>query len=183
LTLRPVLERAKVMFSPHAKIIAGRPGLALIASFILLAPAASFANPRAAGPFAGLGGNWSGGGVITMSNGASERIRCTAANMVSASGAEMRQTLRCASASYRLDISSSTVSQGGFLSGTWAETTRGISGNLSGRASSGGLSANVIGGNFTARLNVRLQGGRQVVSIKPQAGTDVAAVSVSLRRG
>jgi hypothetical protein len=75
------------------------------------------------------------------------------------------------------------VSEGGALSGSWAEATRGVSGNISGRATSGGIAANVIGGNFAASLHVRVQGDRQFVSIRPQSGADVAAVSIALRKG
>ena len=35
-------------------------------------------DARAAGPFAGLAGNWIGSGTISMKNGTNERIRCRA---------------------------------------------------------------------------------------------------------
>jgi hypothetical protein len=43
--------------------------------------------------------------------------------------------------------------------------------------------ANMAGAGFTARLDLRTQGERQSVTIRPQAGTDVAAVSIALRKG
>lgn len=156
---------------------------AVIASASLLVFLPAHSAARAEGPFVAMAGHWSGSGTITMADGNSEPLRCRAANMVSPSGAEMRQSLRCASPSYRLDISSSAVSDGGTLSGSWAEATRGISGNISGRANGSGISANVMGGNFAARLSVRMQGNRQFVSIRPESGADVAAVSIALHRG
>lgn len=118
-----------------------------------------------------------------MTNGAIERIRCKATYAVNASGKAVQQTLRCASDSYRFEISSNVISEGGSLSGSWAEATRGVSGNISGRASGAEIVANVAGAGFTARLDVRTQGERQSVTIRPQGGTDVTAVSIALRKG
>jgi hypothetical protein len=156
---------------------------ALFASAILLMPAHGRAEPGSEAPFAGLSGHWSGAGTITMTDGATERIRCKASYAVNATGKAVEQTLRCASDSYRLEISSNVISQGGSLSGSWAETTRGVSGNVSGRASGAAISVNVAGAGFTAHLDLRTQGDRQSVTIRPQGGTDVAAVSIALRKG
>jgi hypothetical protein len=121
-------------------------------------------------------------GCVTMTNGAIERIRCKAAYAVNAAGKAVQQTLRCASDSYRFEISSNVIFEGGLLSGSWAEATRGMSGSISGRASGAEIVANVAGGSFTARLDVRTQGNRQSVTFRPQGGTDVAAVSIALRK-
>jgi len=119
-----------------------------------------------------------------MTNGASERIRCKGSYAVNGTGKAVQQNLRCASASYRLEISSNVTSEGGVLSGYWSEATRGVSGNLSGRASGTEIVANVMGAGFTARLDVRTHGDKQSVTIRPQGGdTDVAAVSIALRKG
>ena len=156
---------------------------ALVASAILLVSAQAQAEPGSGGPFLGLSGHWSGAGTITMANGATERIRCKAAYTVNATGKAVQQTLRCASDSYRVEISSNVISEGGSLSGSWAEATRGVSGNISGRASGAEIVANVAGAGFTARLDVRIQGDKQSVTIRPQGGTDVSAVSIALRKG
>lgn len=135
-------------------------------------------------PFAGLAGYWSGGGAITMTNGASERIRCKATYAVNATGRAMNQSLRCASDSYKLDIRSNIIAGGGgSISGSWSETTRNVSGNISGRASRTEIQVQVAGGGFTASLDVRTRGNNQSVTIRPHGGTDVAAVSISLRKG
>ena len=134
------------------------------------------------GPFLGLSGYWSGAGTVTMTNAATERIRCKANYTVNASGKEVQQTLRCASDSYRFEISSNVTSESGSLSGSWAKATRGVSGNISGRASGAEIVANVAGAGFTAHLDVRTQGDKQSVTIRTQAGTDVASVSIALRK-
>lgn len=156
---------------------------ALLTSANLFLPAQAYTEPASAAPFAGLSGHWSGGGTITMANGATERLRCKATYAVNATGNAAEQTVRCASASYRVEISSNVISEGGSLSGSWAEATRGLSGNVSGRATSTEILANVTGAGFSARLDVRTQGNKQSVTIRPQGGTDVAAVSIALSKG
>jgi hypothetical protein len=156
---------------------------AVLASGLLLISTQGHAEPGWEGPFLGLSGHWSGAGTVTMANGATERIRCKAAYAVNATGKAVQQTLRCASDSYRVEISSNVVSEGGSLSGSWAEATRGASGNISGRASGAEIVVNVAGAGFTAHLDLRTQGDRQSVTIRPQGGTDVTAVSIALRKG
>ena len=101
---------------------------------------------------------------------------------VNATGKAVQQILRCASDSYRVEIISNVISEGGSLSGSWAEATRGVSGNVSGRASDAEIVANLASAGFTARLDVRTQGDKQSVTIRPQGGTDVTAVSIALRK-
>ncbi|PNE12121.1 MAG: hypothetical protein CR217_05325 [Beijerinckiaceae bacterium] len=141
------------------------------------------AEPGWEGPFLGLSGHWSGAGTVTMTNGVTERIRCKATYAVNATGKAVQQTLRCASDSYRVEISSNVISEGGSLFGSWVEATRGVSGNISGRASGAEILVNVAGAGFTAHLDLRTQGDKQSVSIRPQGGTDVTAVSIALRKG
>ncbi|MGH6835225.1 MAG: hypothetical protein ACREC9_06675 [Methylocella sp.] len=155
---------------------------ALFASAILLDSAPASAEPGPDGPFVGFSGHWSGAGTVTMTNGAIERLRCKAAYAVNASGKALQQTLRCASDSYRLEISSNVISEGGSVSGSWAESTRGLSGNISGRASGAEILAHVAGAGFAARLDVRTHGDMQSVTIRPQGDTEVAAVSIALRK-
>ncbi len=157
--------------------------LAVFACGVMVLAPQLRADPGPEGPFFGLSGHWSGSGTITMSNGAAERIRCRATYAVNGAGRALQQTLRCASDSYRLDISSNVVSEGGALSGSWSEATRGVSGSISGRASGSSIVAYVAGAGFMARLDVRTQGNRQSVSIRPSAGTDVSAVSIALHKG
>lgn len=149
----------------------------------LLIPAQGHADPGTTAPFLGLSGYWSGAGTITMANGTTERIRCKATYSVNAAGKAVQQTLRCASDTYRFEISSNVVADSGSLSGSWAEATHGVSGNISGRASGVEIAANVVGAGFSAHLDVRTKGDRQSVTIKPQGGTDVMAVSIALRKG
>jgi len=157
--------------------------IAVLASGLLLISTQGHAEPGWEGPFLGLSGHWSGAGTVTMTDGTTERIRCKVAYAVNAAGKAVEQTLRCASDSYRVEISSNVISEGGSLSGSWAETTRGLSGNVSGHATGAEILANVAGAGFTARLDVRTHGDRQSVTIRPQGASDVTAVSIALRKG
>jgi hypothetical protein len=154
----------------------------VLTAVAILAPAHGYAGPIPGGPFLGLSGQWSGAGTITMADGSTARLRCKAANTVNANGKAIQQSLSCASDSCKLDISSNVASEGGSLSGSWAESTRGVSGNISGRASGSAIIAKVAGSGFTASINVRTQGDKQSVTIRPQSGTDVARVSVALHK-
>jgi hypothetical protein len=155
-----------------------------LAAKAFIAAALSFAaSPSSAGPFSDLSGYWTGGGNITMSSGSSERIRCKATYAVNDSGNSLNQSIRCASDSYRLEISANVTVSGGSISGSWTEATRHATGNLSGRASSSEIQARVDGTGFSAGLQVRFHGDKQSVSIRPTEGTDVANVSITLHKG
>ena len=131
-------------------------------------------------PFAGLAGSWTGSGSISLSDGSKERLRCRATYQVSAGDARLQQSLRCASDSYRFDLNSDIVSQQGTIAGTWSEASRGISGNLSGRAGSGSISAVVDAPGFQANLSVATRGNRQSFSIVSQG--DLRCVAITMVR-
>ena len=71
-----------------------------------------------------MAGNWSGGGTVTLDDGSTERIRCRATYAVGAGGNGLNQTLTCASDSYKFDLASNVIAEGGALSGTWSESSR-----------------------------------------------------------
>lgn len=146
--------------------------------FLLLIPSLSFAQ---AGPFDGLRGSWAGEGTITLSDGSTERIRCRASYAVANSGSELRQSLRCASDSYRFDLSSNVVSAGGDVSGTWNESTRNVNGNLQGHASRNRIAIYVEAAGFAANLALTTNGNRQSVSISSKG--DIRNVSINMVRG
>jgi hypothetical protein len=127
-----------------------------------------------------MAGNWSGGGTITLDDGSSERIRCRASYAVGAGGNGLNQTLTCASDSYRFNLASNVVSQGGALSGTWSESTRNISGNLEGRGSNGIFQVVASAPGFTANISLTTHGNRQSVSIT--SSTVLRAANISLSR-
>src|SRR4029077_14350399 len=133
-----------------------------IAAALLLSVSAGHAQSR---PFAGLDGTWSGNGTISLSDGSSERTRCRAVYKADASGLSLKQTLRCASDSYKFDLSSEVTSQGDRISGNWTEASRNIVGNLQGTAGGGKVDVVVESPGFTASLLMRTNGNKQTVQI------------------
>jgi hypothetical protein len=131
-------------------------------------------------PFAGLSGSWAGSGTISLSDGSRERLRCRASYRVSGAENTLQQSLRCASDSYRFDLISDVVSEGGRVSGSWSESSRSISGSLQGRASGGRISVAVDAPGFSANLTLTTSGNRQSVSIVSQG--DIRNVSIAMVR-
>ena len=136
---------------------------------------------QGAGPFGAMAGAWAGGGTISMANGSTERIRCRAAYHVGAAGRALQLSIRCASASYNFDLGGNVVYDGGAISGTWSESTRGVSGTVSGRASGNQFQAYAQGAGFSAGLSLATHGNQQSVVIRP-AGADVTSVQIALAR-
>ena len=151
-----------------------------IAFMSLLLQSVSCAALAQSPPFAGLAGSWTGSGSISLSDGSKERLRCRATYQVSAGEARLQQSLRCASDSYRFDLNSDIASERGAISGTWSEASRGISGSLAGRASSGSISAVVDAPGFSANLSVATRGNRQSFAILSQG--DIRSVSITMVR-
>lgn len=155
-----------------------RGAVAGIAVAISLAP--TLASAQSA-PFAGLAGVWSGTGSISLASGTRERIKCRATYAVGEDGHALQQTLRCASDSYRFELSSNVHASGGQISGTWAEATRGVNGALQGRAQAGLFQVVVSSPTFTANLTLTTRGNRQTVKISSE-GTEFSGVTIALAR-
>ena len=152
---------------------------ALLLASLSLTGGMSLATP--ASPFVAMAGTWSGGGVLSTSDGQQEQLRCRAAYDVAGSGEQLRLNLRCASASYNFDLASEVEYRGGAISGSWSEASRNASGTLSGRAAGDHVEAAARGDSFSANLLLTTRGGRQTVSIHPQ-GTNITSVSLALSR-
>jgi hypothetical protein len=152
-------------------------GLLLLACLCL--PGTALAAPIS--PFAAMAGSWSGGGVLSTTDGGQEQLRCRASYDVAETGAELRLKLRCASESYNFDLASEVQYRGGAISGSWSEASRNASGTLSGRAVGDRIEAAARGDSFSANLSLTTRGGQQTVSIRPE-GTNITSVSLALNR-
>lgn len=150
---------------------------AAVGAALMLSVSASHAQSR---PFTGLDGAWSGNGTISLSDGTSERIRCRADYKVNGTGLGLKQTLRCASDSYKFDLSSDVTSEGERISGNWSEASRNIFGNLRGTAGGGKVDVMVEAPGFTASLTLRTSGNRQTVQISSKG--DIRGVTISMVR-
>src|SRR5450631_611303 len=148
-------------------------------AFFVVAMAGSAASAQT-GPFTGMAGNWSGGGTITLDDGSSERIRCRATYAVGAGGNGLNQTLTCASDSYKFNLASNVMAEGGVLSGTWSESTRNVTGTIEGRAGNGVFNVVASAAGFSANLSLTTHGNKQSVSIT--SATVLRRASISLSR-
>jgi hypothetical protein len=133
------------------------------------------------GPFAGFSGAWSGNGTVALSDGTTERIRCKADYKVNGTGLGLRQSLRCASDSYKFDLSSDVTSQGDRISGNWSEASRNIFGNLQGTAGRGQINVSVEAVGFAANLTLRTTGNRQTVQINSNG--EIKGVTITMVKG
>ena len=154
---------------------------AAVAFFLafLLVPIAGTAVYADSGAFAGMAGNWTGGGTITLDDGSTERIRCRATYAVRADGNAINQTLTCASDSFKFNLASDVIAQGTALSGTWTESIRSASGNLEGRGGGGSFQVIASGPGFTANISLTTKGNKQSVVIKSEGVFRVTSISLT----
>jgi hypothetical protein len=140
----------------------------------------AWGSAQAASAFAGLGGSWSGTGHLKLENGQREAIRCSANYVTRSGGNAMGLSLRCASASGRVELRASLEARGGRVTGTWEERSYGVNGGISGVANGGNLRL-VFSGSLSGAMLVTTNGNSQSISVR----TDTSAlqgVNVSLRR-
>jgi hypothetical protein len=133
-------------------------------AFFMTSVAASIAYAQASGPYAGMAGKWAGSGTVTLDDGSNERIRCRA--IYDVAGAKMDMSLTCASDAYKFNLTASVVDQGGAISGQWSETSRGITGALSGRGGGGNFLVTAVTAGFNANIALKTTGNKQSVNIK-----------------
>ena len=150
---------------------------AAVATVLMLSATAGQAQ---SGPFSGFDGSWNGNGTVSLSNGTSEQIRCRATYKVEGGNA-LKQTLRCASDSYKFELSSNVISQGDQVSGSWSEASRRIFGNLQGSVDAGQIDVFVEAAGFAANLTLTTRGNKQLVSITSKG--EIRDVTINMVRG
>lgn len=174
-------HRANRTNAPHNDFAIFRrlpPAAAILFLFALFATGLGPSTSQAqSGPFAGLAGNWAGGGSVTLDDGSRERLRCRASYAVA--GINMTMTLTCASDSYRFILSANVVDQGGAVSGTWSESSRNISGTLQGRGGGGNFEVIASTAGFNSNISLRTAGNRQSIGIRADSQFRAAAISLS----
>jgi hypothetical protein len=146
---------------------------------LLVASLSGSASHAQSAPFAGLAGYWSGAGSVSLDDGSSEKIRCRASYAVSGNGSGLNQTLTCASDSYKFDLKTNVIAEQGSISGSWSESSRGITGNLSGRASDGNFQVIATTAGFTANITLTTHGNRQSVVIRPDSQFKGASITLT----
>lgn len=149
-----------------------------IGAAMMLSASAAFAD---SGPFAGFEGAWSGTGTVALSDGSKERIRCKANYRGSGGGNQLALTLRCASDSYKFDLSADAATNGDRISGNWSEPSRNVNGSLQGKAGGGRIEVFVEAAGFAASLSLTTHGNKQSVAISSKG--EIRGVNISMTRG
>ena len=158
-----------------ARLFAQGLRVAGVAAALMLSVLATYAQ---SGPFAGFNGAWSGNGTVALSDGTTERIRCKADYKVDGSGLGLKQNLRCASDSYKFDLTSDVTSQGDRISGRWSEASRNIFGDLQGTAGGGQIDVFVEANGFAANLSLKTNGNKQTVQINSKG--EIRGVTITM---
>ena len=178
--------RAAVDGKPHGNKTGRTPSplsdvrrLIFAVATLFAASVSGSASHAQSGPFTGMAGNWSGGGTVTLDDGSTERIRCRATYAVGAGGNGLNQNLLCASDSYKFDLRSNVIAEGGALSGTWSETGRGVNGTLQGRGAAGNFQVLASAAGFNANISLTTRGNRQSVVIRAESQFRGASISLS----
>jgi hypothetical protein len=150
--------------------------IALNLGFLAFTQAATAAD----GPLAHFAGTWTGAGKIVVKDGASERIRCRSNNNSKGSGLTL--SLRCASDSYKFELASDISYEGGNITGSWNETSRGVVGSLTGKATASSIQATAEAIGFSAGLSIRATDKSMAVSIR-SPGSEISEVSITMTKG
>lgn len=148
--------------------------IAGIVSLVTFAAAAVAAAP----PVGDLPGRWSGWGSVTLSNGQSEQVKCVATYFIEGANG-VRQNLRCASQSYKIDAVANLSVTDGRVTGQWEERTWAVGGSVTGRLSASGFNLAINGPNFDAAMVVGTSPCKQSINIMPR-GFEIAKIALNL---
>ena len=153
--------------------------LSTSAALILVCPTASEAQSKGA-LFERVSGAWAGSGEAEVAGGQPERLRCRV-DYSPYGPAQLHLSLRCATDSFTLQVASDLERHGEAITGTWTETSMGLSGNVSGALGSDGFRATVSALGTSAELSMTVRGNVQSFVIVSQ-GQFSARATVLMRR-
>ncbi|MBR0986573.1 MULTISPECIES: hypothetical protein [Bradyrhizobium] len=150
----------------------------LIAAAVLFAAGIANSESKAqSGPFAPMAGSWSGGGVVTLDDGSTERIRCRA--KYAPIGPTMEMSLTCASDAYKFNLGANVRAEGSAITGSWSEASRNISGSLQGRGGGGNFEVVASAAGFNANIALKTSGNKQTVTMRADSQFRGANISMS----
>jgi len=142
-------------------------GFAMVLA-VTAAPAVD-AAPQAVGPFASLDGWWGGEGRLRFKDGKTEQVKCRATYFIENEGNGLKQTIRCASGSGKIEVKGTVRHADGKLSGEWTETGYNINGVLDGAVTPRGFRVTVKGtegSSLSANMDIIVKDARQMVEIQ-----------------
>lgn len=140
-------------------------GLLCLASLIFATATAS-TNADESSPFTPLLGRWVGEGKLGVKDSPPEIVKCRVTYIAGEDSNHLKQNIRCATAGGSIEVLSAVAHNNGQLSGTWAETTHNINGDMTGQVTPRGFRVVVKGGDLAANMDIILRNGKQIVEIQ-----------------
>jgi hypothetical protein len=142
----------------------------LVATLAVTSAPAVDAAPQAPGPFANLDGWWGGAGRLRFKDGKTEDVKCRATYFIEGQqGEQLKQTIRCASGSGKIEVQSTIRHSAGKLKGEWTEVMYNVTGLLDGEVTPRGYRVTVTGTEGTtlsANMDIIVKDSRQMVEIQ-----------------
>lgn len=163
--------------------LAGFTAAMVITALILTLVPGEAAN-QAIGPFSALAGWWGGKGRLQFKDGKLEQVECRATYFVSDDGQELKQTIRCASGSGKIEVVSNVKHDAGKLAGKWTETVYNLAGDLEGEVTPKGFRVTVKGGDLglSANMDIIVRDNKQIIEIQFFSET-LIGLSLLLQKG
>ncbi len=143
-------------------------------------PAAESASSDAAS-FARFTGSWSGLGIVRLSGGNVESLKCKAYYTQRDEAQTLGIAIRCASPSANLELRASLNASQHEIRGQWEERIYNASGDVKGSFGDKAIALEINGQGFKGSMNVTMEGAAQNVAIKTQ-GIALESVSLTLTR-
>ena len=136
------------------------------------------ASAQSMSPFLG---SWGGSGKVVIDDGRTEQIKCNGYYRAIEVDAAYGVNLRCASASYSIQLRSNFSIEGTRVSGSWEERTFNLQGSVSGTIEGGRISVRIDGGPFKAAMSIAVAGNNQTVVLTAE-GAGLQEVRMALAR-
>lgn len=136
-----------------------------------------------AGPaFEGLPGRWVGKGLLGFKDGKRESVTCRATYFMADDRSSLKQNIRCASASGKVEVKSELQNAAGKLTGTWNELIYNLAGDLQGEVTPKGLRVFVKSDGLNASMDVIVKDTKQIIEINFNSQT-LVGITLVLDKG
>ena len=155
----------------------------LLMGLVLFAARESQADVTNKHAFEGLQGWWIGSGRLGFENGKTEQVKCRATyKLIKLNRQEMRQVVRCASASGNVEVESHILQNGEALTGTWVEKRYEFEGDITGRVLKDGFRVTVKGKRLVAEMTISLRKDKHIIEIQFMKNALIGLSMVFTRR-
>lgn len=129
-----------------------------------------------------LVGRWTGEGRLGFAESKFENVKCRVTYLRTETPGQLKQNIRCASASGNIEVLSELQQNGAELTGKWTETVRNMNGELSGQITPTGFRVEIKGADLQAHMDIIARGGKQLVEIQFNNST-LVGLSLMLVKG